>query len=312
MSISLCLPTYNRLPHLKNCLSSIFEGFEKEEYPYEVIIADGGSTDGTLEYLRNLDNIKLIEQDKLTGTVKAFNTCFKIAKGDYLIPISDDFILFPKVLIKACKLMENESQIGLVTPRIQDSKYGNLHGMTIDSIKQYWALFGEAFIFRSSLMTEIGYFDETFRTYYIDLDFPLTVLKLGYTTISTKEVGFIHHRIRDEEINSARATTRKIMKNQQEKEYIEKKWNYLQNKIGNYLRHSYLKKYKALFFKRLCSIMYYSQSLRPFVEKNNKFSNKLYDLLLEQIVVFKDKRYDYLKDFYLAQKYPEEIISSLE
>ena len=69
MGISFCIATYNRLPHLKCLLNSIFEGFG--DYPYEVIVADGGSTDGSLEYMRNLANIKLIEQKKLTGAIKA-------------------------------------------------------------------------------------------------------------------------------------------------------------------------------------------------------------------------------------------------
>lgn len=62
--ISICIPTYNRLPYLKQCFSSVFNGFG--DYPYEVIIADGVSTDGTLEYPRGLDNIKLIETGELT------------------------------------------------------------------------------------------------------------------------------------------------------------------------------------------------------------------------------------------------------
>ena len=104
--ISICIPTYNRLPLLKECLKSIFDGFSKKDYPYEVIIADGGSTDGTLEYLRKLDNITLIEQGELTGAIKADNICFKVAKGDFLLPYADDFRVNADVIIKACKLME--------------------------------------------------------------------------------------------------------------------------------------------------------------------------------------------------------------
>jgi len=71
--ISLCVPTYNRINDLKRCIKSILNGFG--EYPYEVIIADGGSTDGTIEYLKKLndDHIKLIEHGKLMGITKAYN-----------------------------------------------------------------------------------------------------------------------------------------------------------------------------------------------------------------------------------------------
>ena len=78
--ISICVPTYNRLSYLKKCVDSILDKFK--DYPYEVIIADGGSTDGTLEYLRNInhDNVTIIEQGSLIGEVKTLNICFKKSK----------------------------------------------------------------------------------------------------------------------------------------------------------------------------------------------------------------------------------------
>ena len=39
---------------------------------------------------------------------------------------------------------------------------------------------------------------------------------------------------------------------------------------------------------------------------------KLQDWFLEQAVVFKDTKYNDLEDFFLAQRYPEELISSLK
>jgi len=65
--ISLCIPTYNCLPDLERCLNSM-----DLENTHEVIIADSGSTYGTLKYLRELNHkhVKLIEQGKLTGITK--------------------------------------------------------------------------------------------------------------------------------------------------------------------------------------------------------------------------------------------------
>jgi hypothetical protein len=34
----------------------------------------------------------------------------------------------------------------------------------------------------------------------------------------------------------------------------------------------------------------------------------LYDILLEQSVVFKDKKYNKIEEFYLMQRYPDEVL----
>lgn len=302
MGISLCIATYNRLSYLK-CLLDSIKGFDN--YPYEIIVADGGSTDGSLEYLKSLDNIKLIEQKKLTGTVKAFNECFKTAKYEYLLPLSNDLIVLPKIIIKACNLMDNEKQIGLVAPKLQEPTYGNLAGVT-NRIDQYQVLLPKIFIFKSSVLKEINYFDENFRTYFIDDDSPLSVLKLGYTIIFTKGIGIRHSRVKDEELNVSRAITLSKLRSEEEYNYFNNKWKPLEKSIKKYkLKNPFL-------FKKLSSMMYYSEKLRPIIKLNTKFSMKLHDWFLEQTVVFKDTNYKDLDGFFLAQKYPEEIISSLK
>lgn len=303
MGISLCIATYNRLHDLKNLINSFTGKFG--EYPHEIIIADGGSNDGSLEYLRSLDNISLIEQKKLTGAVKAFNECFKIAKYEYLIPLSNDLVVVPKVIVKACKLMDKEKQIGLVAPKLQEPTYGNLTGVT-NKIDQYQVLLPKAFIFRSSVLKEINYFDENFRTYFIDDDSPLSVLKLGYTIIFTKEVGIRHSRLKDEELNISRATALNELKSEREIKYFNKKWKHLEENLKEYRAKN------PFLFKKLSSMMYYSKKLRPIIKLNTKFSMKLQDWFLEQAVVFKDTKYNDLEDFFLAQRYPEELISSLK
>jgi len=306
--ISLCIPTYNRLPHLKKCLNSIFNGFEN--YPYEVIVADGGSTDGTLEYLRELDNIKLIEQGKLTGVTKACNICFKVASGNYVTSLNDDFEMYPDVLVKACKLMDKEKEIGMIGPKMQETKYGNLHNVLL-WVKPYWTLLPKIFLFRSSVLKEIGYYDEHYRAYFQDVDTPLMVLKLGYTIISTRDTAITHYRIQDEDVNRSKSINLEVLKDNSDFEYLHKKFNDLEINIEEYLCNKSFKKKKALFFKKFCSTMYHSRRLRPFIKKYNGFSTKFYDWFLEQTVVFEDKKYDHLKDFFLAQRYPDEILNRL-
>lgn len=308
--ISLCIPTYNRLPHLKQCLISILDKFE--DYPYEVIIIDGGSTDGTLEYLKDLnhDDIKLIEQGKLTGITKAYNASFKIAKGNYIFGGNDDTILIPKILIKACKLMDKEKQIGLIGVKVQEPRHRNLTGMSLHI--EHGMLLGYFHIFRASVLkNEMNYFDESFRSYRTDDDSTLSALKLGYTLIFTKEIGMIHYRIHDDAINNARSININKARDEKERKYYQEKWMPLKKGIEEYLQHRPLKRYKSKFFRRICATIYYAEWLKKIVEKTNRISIIAYDLLLKQVVIFEDKNYSHLKDFYLPQKYQKEILNKI-
>ena len=303
MGISICIPTYNRLPHLKRLLDSIFNGFS-DDYPYEIIVADGGSTDGTLEYLRSLDNVTLIEQGELTGSVKAFNACFKLTKYEYIFWPSDDFVLVPKVLIKACMLMDSHKEIALVAPKVKEPTFGNLPGVEF-SLN---LVLSKTHIFRASMLRKINYLDENFRTYFVDDDSCLAIMNQGYTIIFTKEVGVIHNRTQDE-IWTHNQNIRKD-ENQRESEYFRKKWDDLHSKIGEYLHSAPIKRYRSLFFMRVCIEMFERRLIRLVPGKGHAFVVQLYDRLLEQCVVFKAKEYEQLKDFYLAQKLPKDVLAN--
>ena len=47
--VSVVLGTYNRLPFLKSTIASVRSS--QIDVPYEIIVVDGGSTDGTIDWL---------------------------------------------------------------------------------------------------------------------------------------------------------------------------------------------------------------------------------------------------------------------
>lgn len=301
MGISICIPTYNRLLYLKRLLDSIFSGFK--DYPYEIIVADGGSTDGTIEHLKSLNNVILIEQKELKGSVRAYNDCFKLAKYEYVFWPADDFILRPEVLIKSCQLMDKYQEIAIVAPKVQEPTYGNLPGVELFATG---LVLSKTHIFRRAVLKEINYFDENFRTYAVDDDSCLSVLNLGYAIIFTKEVGIIHTRLKDK-LRTLNINTKKN-EYKQERKYFKKKWMHLIFKINKYIDKFYFKKYNLNFFQFFCRTIFKLGLPRFLAEGNHKFIINLYDRFLERSVFFKAKEYDHLKDFYLAQKLPKEIL----
>jgi len=306
--LSICIPTYNRLPHLKKCLDSILKGFE--DFEYEIVIADGGSTDGTIKYLKKHENVILIEQKKLTGAVKASNECFKRASGDFIFLATDDFEIIPNVIKKACVTMEKEPKIGLIGPKMQEVKHGNLHNVLL-WMQPYWVISPKIYIFQRKVLKEINYFDEKFRTYYVDVDAPLKVMSLGYSIAVTRDVGIIHHRIHDQKINIAKAKNIKRIHTESEYHHLRQKWVRLEELLKKYMeQHSKIMK-KSLRYKRYAAMMYHSKKLHPLIKISPVISNKVYDFFLEKMLIFKDHQFDHIKSLFLIQNFPKEILDDL-
>ena len=106
--MSVVLGTFNRLLHLKDVIDKILNSISKRRI--EIIINDAGSTDGTKEYLKNImakdDRIVVIWSKERTSIVKAYNECFKIAKGKYVTWLSDDMLVVNDALENMCDLMD--------------------------------------------------------------------------------------------------------------------------------------------------------------------------------------------------------------
>ena len=85
-TISICIPTYNRLDYLQQTLENIFSTFS--EISHEVIVVDGGSNDGTQQYLRALHTDKQIvhiQENNIQGAARATATAYAAATGKYII-----------------------------------------------------------------------------------------------------------------------------------------------------------------------------------------------------------------------------------
>ncbi|MCK5344307.1 MAG: glycosyltransferase [Candidatus Heimdallarchaeota archaeon] len=294
MSISLCIATYNRLSPLKECLDSFRDKFD--DYPYEIVIADGGSTDGTLEYLRDQEHVNLIEIGKLTGAVHSYNTCFKAAKHKYLALLNDDFLLKPKVFVKACIFMDEHSDISLVSPKMIELKYSNYPNF----MRDHHLVVYKSHLIRKSVYQKIGFLDEHYRMYLADLDTFYSILKQGNTMISTREPAIIHKRVHD--------TLRKDnVKRNQEIKYYTNKWKSLFKRIDAYIDERPALKRRFAFYTKLSKLSRF-RAFHRSMKKQSPWYTNLYDSLLQSSVIFDDPTYSQDNDFFLAQKLPKEIL----
>lgn len=90
--ISVVIPTYNRLPVLKNTIESLEQQTLSLDR-FEVIVVDDGSDDGTYEWLSNYKgrlNLRSIRHHTNRGTATARNDGIKTARGDIIVFLDDD------------------------------------------------------------------------------------------------------------------------------------------------------------------------------------------------------------------------------
>lgn len=107
--ISAVLPTYNRLAALRENFFSL----QEQSGLSEIVVVVDGSTDGTLEWLRELDDarIKLLHQHQ-QGSPAARNAGIAAAQGEWILMTEDDRFLpsdFVVTLLDAARA--NDAQV---------------------------------------------------------------------------------------------------------------------------------------------------------------------------------------------------------
>lgn len=115
--ISLVSGTYNRLPLLQAMVQSFRDNLASTTIPYEVVLVDGGSTDGTIEWAKAQTDVVLIEDGALLGAISAFTRGAQAASGKYVLLSNDDVTFFDGSVIPAIVHLENKMTCGAVAFR---------------------------------------------------------------------------------------------------------------------------------------------------------------------------------------------------
>jgi glycosyltransferase involved in cell wall biosynthesis len=114
IKLTYVISTFNRLPYLKRTMNILIENKKNNE---EIIVADGGSIDGTKDFLALLFKNKQIDyfiSEPDVGESHALNKLFLMAQGDLIRIITDDDISYYPG-IEACKnFMLTHSEIDIL------------------------------------------------------------------------------------------------------------------------------------------------------------------------------------------------------
>jgi len=134
MSVSVIIPTYNRLPLLIETLDNILNQSLK---PTEIIVVDNNSSDGTQDYLKHnyKGNVTLLNNKKNTPGA-ARNLGLKIASGKFIKFMDSDDLITTNTFLVQQKIL-SESDTGVVySPYVHFSKENKVYKQ-LDVILQY-------------------------------------------------------------------------------------------------------------------------------------------------------------------------------
>lgn len=131
IKISLIIPTYNNESTLQNCLDSIKRQTLK---PTEIIIADGHSTDNTINIAKKF-NCKLVYEERGTRAA-ACNAALEIAEGDLIAFTDSDVIAKEDWLEKLVFTLEKKSEENIICITGPNLEYPNesLFGKAVTAI----------------------------------------------------------------------------------------------------------------------------------------------------------------------------------
>ena len=170
MNISVIIPTFNRKETLKRAIQSVV----MQSYtPYEIIVIDDGSDDGTKEWLKdNFPNVKYIYQMN-SGVSSARNKGIKFARGDWIALLdSDDEWLPSKLKDQANEIESNPAAKFLHTNEIwirngvrvnQMKKHKKYGGYIFEKCLDMCRISPSSVLIKKDIFDEIGMFDETLK-----------------------------------------------------------------------------------------------------------------------------------------------------
>lgn len=116
--VSVVIPTLNEAGNIVEVINTVEK---KIKYPYEIIIVDGGSTDGTRKIIKN-KNCKLIIETR-RGYGLALRLGMKQAKGNIMVMVDGDGTYELKhVNIVLDKLIEKDAELCLATRMYDPNK----------------------------------------------------------------------------------------------------------------------------------------------------------------------------------------------
>lgn len=117
--VSVIIVNYNGRHFLPACLDAL----RAQNYPrdhFEVIVSDNGSTDSSLELLRDeYPWVRVLANESNLGFASGNNVAIRVARGHFIVLLNNDTAPAPEWLAELVAVAQGEPRAGLVTGHLQ-------------------------------------------------------------------------------------------------------------------------------------------------------------------------------------------------
>ncbi|WP_187273966.1 glycosyltransferase family 2 protein [Paenibacillus sp. N3.4] len=150
---TLIIPTYKAKDNLEACVNAIRSHTDD---PYEIIIIDNGSNDGTDDYCRK-ERLTMVSLPWNHTFHSACNFGLKLSVGDNLLILKHNVLVSPHWLSEMLQCLYSEDDIGIVRPLLGPAT-GNLK-VTEGQLNENDP--GVCILFKRDLLQKVGFLQKS-------------------------------------------------------------------------------------------------------------------------------------------------------
>lgn len=229
VELSIIILNYKTRKLLRQCLRGIYA--HPPRVPFEVIVVDNGSRDGTVDMVADeFPNVIFEGLPTNIGYPKGSNVGIELSKGRYLLFLNADVVVLPNSLEGLYRYAQVHTDVGAVGPQlknpdgsIQESAY-SFHRMLTPLYQRTplgrtrWGrrevdrflmrdwdhlsdrdvpwLMSSCLLVRRQALNDTGVFDERFFVYLADTDLCRRLWLHGWKVRYASSVNFVHYHRR--------------------------------------------------------------------------------------------------------------------
>lgn len=223
------LGTYNRILLLQRAIASIRTAVGT--VPYQIVVIDGGSDDGSVAWLAEQDDVHLIAQEPpLPGVVAAFNAGFAWAVDEgfpYVLHLNDDAVVVSHdILARGIERIERTDRIGAVAYALDQGgayRHDKVHGFYYANFALVRREAGMAVARAQGDPTGRAWWNPIYRSYGSDNEFSCWLHLLGWQLDCALDLR-VHHDHRETRGDAVRVANRSADPYAPDKELFWRRW----------------------------------------------------------------------------------------